>query len=180
MSLNQLLVELDGFSGTQGVIVIGATNLAESLDKALLRPGRFDRHVTVPLPDLCGCSDIIRHYLRNVPVASGVDIGVLARGTPGFSGAYLAKLVNAAKIMASVQESRALEMGQLDAARDDMLLGTVRATSLTEADKRLIAYHQGGHALVALHTPAALPIHKANIMPRGAALGLVAQLPKDD
>jgi ATP-dependent metalloprotease len=180
MSLNQLLVELDGFSGTQGVIVIGATNLAESLDKALLRPGRFDRHVTVPLPDLRGRSDIIRHYLRDVPVANGVDIGVLARGTPGFSGADLAKLVNAAKIMASVQGSRALEMRQLDAARDDMLLGTARATSLTEADKRLTAYHEGGHALVALHTPAALPIHKATIMPRGAALGLVAQLPEDD
>jgi ATP-dependent metalloprotease len=118
--------------------------------------------------------------LCNVPVASGVDIGVLAGGTPGFSGADLAKLVNAAKIMASVQGSRTLEMRQLDAARDDMLLGTARATSLTEADKRLTAYPEGGHALVALHIPAALPIHKATIMPRGAALGLVAQLPEDD
>ena len=184
MSLNQLLVELDGFSGTEGVVVITATNFPETLDKALLRPGRFDRHVSVMLPDLRGRKDILNLFLtRDTKCKVGKDVSVetLARGTPGFSGADLAKLVNQAKITASKTASPYLTMAHLEAAKDEMLMGQERKSAmLTQADRELTAYHEGGHALVALLTPAAMPIHKATIVPRGRALGMVAQLPERD
>ena len=181
MSLNQLLVELDGFSESHGIVVIAATNLPDSLDKALLRPGRFDRHVHVPLPDIRGRGHILHHYLKETPLEKSVDIGIIARGTPGFSGADLAKLVNSAKIMASVQGLRAIKMTHLEAAKDEMILGSERRSAvLKDSDKKLTAYHESGHAIVAIYTAAAMPIHKATIMPRGQALGMVSQLPEDD
>lgn len=181
MSLNQLLVELDGFSETKGVIVLAATNFPESLDKALLRPGRFDRHIYVPLPDIRGRTQILSLYLCKVPMAPDVDIQTLAKSTPGFSGADLYKLVNSAKILASVKNTKAVRMEHLEQAKDEMLLGTERKSAIiTEKDRRLTAYHEGGHALVALHTPYSMPIHKATIMPRGQTLGMVAQLPDND
>lgn len=181
MSLNQLLVEMDGFNETRGVIVIAATNFPESLDKALLRPGRFDRHVHVPLPDVRGRTQILQLYLKNTPAAADVDVGVLARSTPGFSGADLSKLVNTAKIMASVQSDIRLTMQHLERAKDEMIMGTERRSAvISEEDRRLTAYHEGGHAIVALYTPYAMAIHKATIMPRGSALGMVAQIPDGD
>lgn len=182
MSLNQLLVELDGFTETKGVIVIGATNFPETLDKALLRPGRFDRHVHVPLPDVRGRTQILNLYLKGVPIdIKGVDVNILARGTPGFSGADLFKLVNQAKILASKQELPALSMTLLEAAKDEMIMGQERKSAIIEAEvRRMTAYHEGGHAIVSLWTPSALPIHKATIMPRGQALGLVSHLPDGD
>lgn len=181
MSLNQLLVELDGFSGHEGIVVIAATNFPETLDKALLRPGRFDRHVNVPLPDVKGRRDILDLFLRNVRLSRDVDISILARGTPGFSGADLNKLVNQAKIYASKSSSPMVQMIHLEAAKDEMLMGAERKSAVfAPEDKELTAYHEGGHAIMAFHTPAAMPIHKATIVPRGRALGMVAQLPERD
>lgn len=181
MSLNQLLVELDGFSDATGVIVIAATNFPESLDKALLRPGRFDRHVTVPLPDVRGRKQILTHYLGNVPIDMGVNIETMARATPGFSGADLAKLVNQAKITASKENKAVVDMHHLERSRDEMILGAERKSAVISVeDRKLTAYHESGHALVALYSKNACPIHKATIMPRGNALGMVAQLPEKD
>lgn len=180
-TLNQLLVDLDGFSQTEGVIFIAATNFPELLDKALVRPGRFDRHVTVPLPDVRGRMQIIQHHMKNVHIAKDVDVSVLARGTPGFSGADLANLVNQAAIQASREASREVSMRHMEYAKDKILMGSERRSAvITDESKRVTAYHEGGHALVAYFTPGAMPLHKATIMPRGSALGMTVQLPEMD
>ncbi len=154
MSLNQLLTELDGFDEATGVIVIAATNIPEALDKALLRPGRFDKHVYVPLPDMRGRKAILEMYLRDVKLDLSVDVGLMARSTPGFSGADLFKLVNQAKIAASVENGNMVTMEQLETSKDEMILGKERkSTLLTPEDKKLTAYHEGGHAILAINTP---------------------------
>ncbi|XP_073236259.1 uncharacterized protein [Porites lutea] len=181
MTLNQLLVELDGFDKTEGIVVIGATNFPEVLDKALVRPGRFDTKINVPMPDVKGRHDILKLHLKNVQVSEDVNIEVLARGTAGFSGADLANLVNAAAIYAATEGDQSVTTRHLEFARDKILMGPERKSAVIEAKNReLVAYHEGGHALVALYTPGALPIHKATIVPRGSALGMVAQLPEKD
>ncbi|CAG8520441.1 6691_t:CDS:10 [Ambispora gerdemannii] len=180
-TLNQLLVDLDGFSQTEGVIFIAATNFPELLDKALVRPGRFDRHVAVPLPDVRGRMQILGHHLKDVQLAKDVDISVIARGSPGFSGADLANLVNQAAIQASRDGAREVTMMHMEFAKDKILMGAERRSAvITEESKRVTAYHEGGHALVALYTPGAMPLHKATIMPRGASLGMTVQLPEMD
>ncbi|PJF20033.1 hypothetical protein PSACC_00156 [Paramicrosporidium saccamoebae] len=181
MSLNQLLTEMDGFAENTGVIVIAATNLPESLDKALLRPGRFDSHVHVPLPDVRGRKQILEMYLKDVNQSLDVDTAVMARATPGFSGAELYKMVNQAKIVASVENGLEVTMHHLEQAKDEMLMGVERrSTIITEEERRVTAYHEGGHAIVAMFSKHAHPIHKATIMPRGGALGMVTQLPEKD
>ena len=181
MSLNQLLTEMDGFSESTGVVVIAATNLPESLDKALLRPGRFDRHVNVPLPDVRGRKQILEMYLKDVCTAHDVDTTVIARATPGFSGAELFKMVNTAKINASVENGTQVTMSHLEHSKDEMLMGAPRKSAiLSEEDRQVTAYHESGHAIAALNTKYAMPIHKATIMPRGMALGMVTQLPDKD
>ncbi|KAF0526603.1 ATP-dependent metallopeptidase Hfl [Gigaspora margarita] len=180
-TLNQLLVDLDGFSQTEGVIFIAATNFPELLDKALVRPGRFDRHVAVPLPDVHGRVQILSHHLKNVQLSSDVDISVIARGTPGFSGADLANLVNQAAIQASRDCAQEVAMRHMEYAKDKILMGAERKSAIiTTENKKLTAYHEGGHALVAIYTPGALPLHKATIMPRGSTLGMTVQLPEMD
>jgi ATP-dependent metalloprotease len=180
-TLNQLLVDLDGFSQTEGVIFIAATNFPELLDKALVRPGRFDRHVNVPLPDVRGRMQILKHHMKGIQFASDVDVSVTARGTPGFSGADIANLVNQAAIQASREGVREVSQKQLEFAKDKILMGAERRSAvITDESKRLTAYHEGGHALVAYYTPGAMPLHKATIMPRGAALGMTVQLPEMD
>lgn len=181
MSLNQLLTEMDGFSESTGVVVIAATNLPESLDKALLRPGRFDRHVQVPLPDVRGRKQILEMYLRDVRLSPEVDTAVMARATPGFSGADLFKMVNTAKIVASVENGFQVTMTHLEHAKDEILMGAPRkSTLLSDEDRRVTAYHESGHAITALYTRHSHPIHKATILPRGMALGMVTQLPERD
>lgn len=181
MSLNQLLTELDGFSESTGVVVIAATNLPETLDKALLRPGRFDKHVHVPLPDVTGRKKILNLFTRDIRLSKDVDLSLLSRATPGFSGADLHKLVNQAKIMASLDNSVNLQMRHLEKSRDEMLMGSERKSFLMSLeDRKLTAFHEGGHALVALYTENATPLHKATIIPRGSALGLVSQVPEKD
>lgn len=181
MSLNQLLTELDGFSESTGVVVIAATNLPETLDKALLRPGRFDKHVHVPLPDVTGRKKILNLFTRDIRLSKDVDLSLLSRATPGFSGADLHKLVNQAKIMASLDNSINLQMRHLEKSRDEMLMGSERKSFLMSLeDRKLTAFHEGGHALVALYTENATPLHKATIIPRGSALGLVSQVPEKD
>ncbi|KAJ2955847.1 hypothetical protein NQZ79_g8225 [Umbelopsis isabellina] len=180
-TLNQLLVDLDGFSQTEGVIFIAATNFPELLDKALVRPGRFDRHVNVPLPDVRGRVQILKHHMKGIQFASDVDVSITARGTPGFSGADLANLVNQAAIQASREGVREVGQKQLEFAKDKILMGAERRSAvITDESKKLTAYHEGGHALVAYYTPGAMPLHKATIMPRGAALGMTVQLPEMD
>ncbi|KAI8578353.1 hypothetical protein K450DRAFT_247508 [Umbelopsis ramanniana AG] len=180
-TLNQLLVDLDGFSQTEGVIFIAATNFPELLDKALVRPGRFDRHVNVPLPDVRGRMQILKHHMKGIQFAGEVDVSIIARGTPGFSGADLANLVNQAAIQASREGVREVNQKQLEFAKDKILMGAERRSAvITDESKRLTAYHEGGHALVAYYTPGAMPLHKATIMPRGAALGMTVQLPEMD
>jgi ATP-dependent metalloprotease len=180
-TLNQLLVDLDGFSQTEGVIFIAATNFPELLDKALVRPGRFDRLVNVPLPDVRGRVEILRHHMKKIHVASEVDLSVVARGTPGFSGADLANLVNQAAIQASRENCKEVNLRHLEFSKDKIIMGAERKSAvITEESKKLTAYHEGGHALVAYYTPGAMPLHKATIMPRGSALGMVVQLPEMD
>ncbi|KAI8099032.1 peptidase family M41-domain-containing protein [Halteromyces radiatus] len=180
-TLNQLLVDLDGFSQTEGVIFIAATNFPELLDKALVRPGRFDRTVNVPLPDVRGRIQILRQHMKGITVASDVDVDVIARGTPGFSGAELANLINQAAIQASKEGVKEVSSKHLEFAKDKSIMGAERKSAvITDESKRLTAYHEGGHALLAYYTPGALPLHKATIMPRGRALGMTVQLPEMD
>ena len=180
-TLNQLLVEMDGFEANEGIILIAATNRPDVLDPALLRPGRFDRQVVVPNPDINGREKILRVHMKNVPLAADVDVKTIARGTPGFSGADLANLVNEAALMAARKNRRMVTMRDFEDAKDKVMMGAERQSmAMTEEEKRLTAYHEGGHALVALNVPIADPVHKATIIPRGRALGMVMQLPEGD
>ncbi len=180
-TLNQLLVEMDGFETNEGVILIAATNRPDVLDPALLRPGRFDRQVVVPNPDILGRELILKVHLRKVPLAPDVDARIIARGTPGFSGADLANLVNEAALLAARKNHRVVSMQELEEAKDKVMMGTERRSMvMTEEEKRLTAYHEAGHALATVHSPASDPIHKATIIPRGRALGMVVRLPEKD
>ncbi len=180
-TLNQLLVEMDGFEANEGIILIAATNRPDVLDPALLRPGRFDRQVVVPNPDVQGREKILKVHVRNVPLAPNVDLKVLARGTPGFSGADLANLVNEAALMAARRNKRLVTMAEFEDAKDKIMMGAERrSNAMTQAEKELTAYHEAGHAITALHVPSADPLHKATIIPRGRALGMVMQLPEGD
>jgi cell division protease FtsH len=180
-TLNQLLVEMDGFETNEGVILIAATNRPDVLDPALLRPGRFDRQVVVPRPDVRGREEILRVHTRRIPLAPNVDLKVLARGTPGFSGADLANLVNEAALLAARQNKKLVEMLDFENAKDKVLMGVERRSMIiSDTEKRTIAYHEAGHALVADFLPGADPLHKVTIIPRGRALGLTLQLPMDD
>ena len=180
-TLNQLLVEMDGFEANEGIILIAATNRPDVLDPALLRPGRFDRQVVVPNPDVNGREKILKVHVRNVPLAPNVDLKVIARGTPGFSGADLANLVNEAALMAARRNKRLVTMQEFEDAKDKVMMGAERrSTAMTQAEKELTAYHEAGHAILALNVPAADPLHKATIIPRGRALGMVMQLPEGD
>ena len=180
-TLNQLLVEMDGFESNEGIILIAATNRPDVLDPALLRPGRFDRQVVVPNPDIIGREKILKVHIRKVPLAPDVDVKVLSRGTPGFSGADLANLVNEAALLAARRSKRMVTMQEFEDAKDKVMMGAERRTLvMSEEEKKLTAYHEAGHALVALHQPASDPIHKATIIPRGRALGMVMRLPERD
>ena len=180
-TLNQLLVEMDGFDPNEGIIVIASTNRPDVLDPALLRPGRFDRQVVVPNPDIVGRERILRVHMRNVPLAADVDVKVIARGTPGFSGADLANLVNEAALMAARKNRRMVTHADFEEAKDKVMMGAERKSMvMSEEEKRNTAYHEGGHALVTLNVPSADPIHKATIIPRGRSLGMVMQLPETD
>ena len=180
-TLNQLLVEMDGFEANEGVILIAATNRPDVLDPALLRPGRFDRQVVVPNPDITGREKILKVHVRNVPLAPNVDLKVLARGTPGFSGADLMNLVNEAALMAARRNKRLVTMAEFEDAKDKIMMGAERrSTAMTQEEKIKTAYHEAGHAITALNVPMADPLHKATIIPRGRALGMVMQLPEGD
>ncbi len=180
-TLNQLLVEMDGFEASEGIIIVAATNRPDVLDPALLRPGRFDRRVTVPLPDIEGRVKILQVHMKKVPLAPDVDARVLARGTPGMSGADLANLVNEAALMAARLGKRLVAMAQFETAKDRVIMGTEwRSLVMTPEEKRMTAYHEAGHALVRVHEPASDPIHKATIIPRGGALGMVVSMPERD
>ncbi len=180
-TLNQLLVEMDGFEANEGVILIAATNRPDVLDPALLRPGRFDRQVVVPNPDVGGREKILKVHMRKVPLAPDVDPHVLARGTPGFSGADLANLINEAALRAARVGKRLVTMADFEYAKDKVLMGTERRSmAMTDEEKTLTAYHEAGHALVALHVPKSDPLHKVTIIPRGRALGVTMQLPERD
>ena len=180
-TLNALLVEMDGFESNEGVILIAATNRPDVLDPALLRPGRFDRRVVVPRPDVRGREEILRVHTRKVPISDDVDLSVIARGTPGFSGADVANLVNEAALWAARQNRKLVMMADFEMAKDKVLMGVERKSMLlSDEEKKNTAYHEGGHALVAAMTPGADPLHKVTIIPRGMALGLTMQLPIDD
>ncbi|MDR3481809.1 MAG: ATP-dependent zinc metalloprotease FtsH [Burkholderiaceae bacterium] len=180
-TLNQLLVEMDGFEPNSGVIVVAATNRADVLDKALMRPGRFDRQVTVGLPDIRGREQILNVHMRKVPISTDVEAGVIARGTPGFSGADLANLVNEAALFAARRNKRTVEMQDFEDAKDKIFMGPERKSMvMREEERRNTAYHESGHAVVAKLLPKADPVHKVTIMPRGWALGLTWQLPEHD
>lgn len=179
-TLNQLLVEMDGFEANESIILIAATNRPDVLDPALLRPGRFDRQVVVPNPDIVGREQILKVHVRNVPLAPNVDLKVVARGTPGFSGADLMNLVNEAALMAARRNKRLVTMQEFEDAKDKIMMGAERRSAMTPEEKANTAYHEAGHAIVALNVPAADPVHKATIIPRGRALGMVMQLPEGD
>src|SRR5690349_14660327 len=180
-TLNQLLVEMDGFEGTTGVIVIAATNRPDVLDPALLRPGRFDRQVVVPLPDIRGREQILLVHMRKVPVAPDVRAEIIARGTPGFSGADLANLVNEAALFAARKNKRLVDMDDFERAKDKIIMGAERRSMvMPEEERRNTAYHESGHALVAKMLPKTDPVHKVTIIPRGRALGVTMQLPEQD
>ncbi|KAI6108981.1 ATP-dependent metallopeptidase Hfl [Pisolithus croceorrhizus] len=180
-TLNQLLVEMDGFQQSEGVIVIAATNFPESLDPALTRPGRFDRHIAVPLPDIRGRLQLLTHFMKDVVSSKSVDPMVLARGTPGFSGAELQNMVNQAAIQASKEGCKEITLKHFEWAKDRIILGAERKSAyIDEKSKLLTAYHEGGHALAALYTAGAMPLHKVTCVPRGHALGVTSQLPEND
>ena len=180
-TLNQLLVEMDGFEGNEGVIVIAATNRPDVLDPALLRPGRFDRQVVVPLPDVRGREQILKVHMRKVPVDGDVKPAIIARGTPGFSGADLANLVNEAALIAARANRRTVGMDEFDRAKDKIMMGTERRSLvMSESEKRLTAYHESGHAIVGLSVPDHDPVYKVTIIPRGRALGVTMFLPEED
>ncbi|WP_114966670.1 ATP-dependent zinc metalloprotease FtsH [Alkalilacustris brevis] len=180
-TLNQLLVEMDGFEANEGIIIVAATNRPDVLDPALLRPGRFDRQVQVPNPDIKGREKILGVHARKVPLGPNVDLRIIARGTPGFSGADLANLVNEAALMAARKGRRFVVMDDFEDAKDKVMMGAERRSMvMTEDEKKLTAYHEAGHAIVGLNVPQHDPIHKATIIPRGRALGLVLSLPERD
>ncbi len=180
-TLNQLLVEMDGFEANEGIILIAATNRPDVLDPALMRPGRFDRQIQVPNPDFIGREKILKVHARKVPLAPDVDLKVVARGTPGFSGADLMNLVNEAALLAARRSKRIVTRAEFEDSRDKIMMGAERRTlMMTDEEKRLTAYHEGGHALVQLTMPGSIPIHKATIIPRGRALGMVQGLPERD
>jgi cell division protease FtsH len=180
-TLNQMLVEMDGFESNEGVILIAATNRPDVLDPALLRPGRFDRQVVVPNPDVNGREKILRVHMRKVPLASDVDPKVIARGTPGFSGADLANLVNEAALLAARMGKRVVAMLEFENAKDKVMMGAERRSLvMSDAEKEMTAYHEAGHALCAMNLPECDPVHKATIIPRGRALGMVMSLPEGD
>ena len=180
-TLNQLLVEMDGFETNEGVILISATNRPDVLDPALLRPGRFDRQVVVPNPDVAGREKILKVHMRKVPLAPDVDAKIIARGTPGFSGADLANMVNEAALMAARVGRRMVTMAEFEYGKDKVMMGAERRSMvMTEDEKRLTAYHEAGHALVGLHMDGTDPLHKVTIIPRGRALGLTMSLPERD
>ena len=180
-TLNQMLVEMDGFEGTTGVIVIAATNRPDVLDPALLRPGRFDRQVVVPLPDIRGREEIVKVHMRKVPVAPDVRPDIIARGTPGFSGADLANLVNEAALFAARGNKRLVDMEDFERAKDKIMMGAERRSMvMTEDERRTTAYHESGHAVVAKLLPKTDPVHKVTVIPRGRALGLTMQLPDQE
>ena len=180
-TLNQLLVEMDGFDANEGIIIVAATNRPDVLDPALLRPGRFDRRVTVPLPDIEGRVKILEVHMKKVPLAPDVDARTIARGCPGMAGADLANLVNEAALMAARRGKRLVSMEQFEQAKDRVIMGTEwKSLVMTDDEKRMTAYHEAGHALVRAHEPASDPIHKATIIPRGGALGMVVSMPERD
>ncbi|MER2520487.1 MAG: ATP-dependent zinc metalloprotease FtsH [Bdellovibrionales bacterium] len=180
-TLNQLLVEMDGFEANEGVILIAATNRPDVLDPALLRPGRFDRQVVVPNPDIAGREKILRVHMRKIPLANDVDARVIARGTPGFSGADLANLVNEAALMAARADKSVVSMIEFERAKDKVMMGAERRSmAMTDDEKKLTAYHEAGHAIVGLNVPQSDPLHKVTIIPRGRALGLTMNLPERD
>jgi len=180
-TLNQLLVEMDGFEGHTGIIVIAATNRPDILDPALLRPGRFDRQVVVPLPDIRGREEILKVHMRKVPIAGDVKADIIARGTPGFSGADLANLVNEAALFAARTNKRLVDMDDFEKAKDKIMMGAERRSMvMSEEEKMNTAYHESGHAVVAKLVPKSDPVHKVTIIPRGRALGLTMQLPEED
>jgi cell division protease FtsH len=180
-TLNQLLVEMDGFEANEGIIIIAATNRPDVLDPALLRPGRFDRQVVVPIPDIDGREKILSVHMKKVPLAPDVNPRVIARGTPGFSGADLANLVNEAALLAARRNKRLVAMQEFEDAKDKVMMGAERKSMvMTEDEKKMTAYHEAGHAIVSVHENASDPIHKATIIPRGRALGMVMRLPERD
>ncbi|PXF59369.1 MAG: cell division protein FtsH [Deltaproteobacteria bacterium] len=180
-TLNQLLVEMDGFESTEGVILVAATNRPDVLDPALLRPGRFDRQVVVPVPDLGGREKILKVHVNNIPLGPDVELSVIARGTPGFSGADLENLVNEAALLAARENKETVSMVDFEKAKDKVLMGTERKSLIiSDEEKRITAYHEAGHTLVAKILPGTDPIHKVTIIPRGRALGLTQQLPEDE
>ncbi|GAA5186224.1 ATP-dependent zinc metalloprotease FtsH [Ferrimonas gelatinilytica] len=180
-TLNQMLVEMDGFEGNEGIIVIAATNRPDVLDPALLRPGRFDRQVTVGLPDVRGREQILKVHMRKVPLADGVDAAVIARGTPGFSGAELANLVNEAALFAARSSKRVVAMEEFEKAKDKIMMGAERRSMvMSEEEKRMTAYHEAGHAIVGRLVPEHDPVYKVSIIPRGRALGVTMYLPEQD